>query len=333
MCTTVERSTPRPVGRLPLRGLPGQHLHEDLVLRARRQPPTSSPRRCLHGRIGHHQQPPDRSGTPTRGWVFQRSNGSKLRRKTVPYYFVGLAVAGVEHRPLIPEGMPVLVDEDLRPGPAARYTTRLSGCFHPPGGPAVLALHCRRMPPFLEVAVSSATNTPSAWPSRSTMNSRRSARTRSSSHAAVRNRRCIRSGLTCPACSASHQPFFCSIGESSPSSICRAVHRGSARANRSPIRSARSQTPAATPEELHYRQRPSPHVQLCPQQTIDTKHRELIGSFAHAGRAWRQAPRPVNDHDFPSDTEGVAIPTASTTRTTTAAVSASAPAATHPSSL
>jgi hypothetical protein len=45
-----------------------------------------------------------------------------------------------------------------------------------------------------------------------------------------------------------------------------------------------------------------------PILSVDTKHRELIGNFAHAGTAWRQAPRLVSDHDFPSDALGVAIP-------------------------
>jgi Rhodopirellula transposase DDE domain len=45
-----------------------------------------------------------------------------------------------------------------------------------------------------------------------------------------------------------------------------------------------------------------------PIVSIDTKHRELIGNFAHAGTTWRQSPQLVNDHDFPSDASGVAIP-------------------------
>jgi hypothetical protein len=45
-----------------------------------------------------------------------------------------------------------------------------------------------------------------------------------------------------------------------------------------------------------------------PIVSVDTKHRELIGNFAHAGATWRRAPHLVNDHDFPSDAEGVAIP-------------------------
>jgi Rhodopirellula transposase DDE domain len=45
-----------------------------------------------------------------------------------------------------------------------------------------------------------------------------------------------------------------------------------------------------------------------PIVSVDTKHRELIGNFARAGSTWRQTPYLVNDHDFPSDAQGVAIP-------------------------
>lgn len=45
-----------------------------------------------------------------------------------------------------------------------------------------------------------------------------------------------------------------------------------------------------------------------PIVSIDTKHRELVGNFAHKGTTWRRQPRLVNDHDFPSDALGVAIP-------------------------
>ena len=45
-----------------------------------------------------------------------------------------------------------------------------------------------------------------------------------------------------------------------------------------------------------------------PVVSVDTKHRELIGLFHRAGRTWRTTPILVNDHDFPSDAEGVAIP-------------------------
>lgn len=45
-----------------------------------------------------------------------------------------------------------------------------------------------------------------------------------------------------------------------------------------------------------------------PVISVDTKSRELIGSFHQPGRRWSQAPIQVLDHDFPSDAQGVAIP-------------------------
>lgn len=45
-----------------------------------------------------------------------------------------------------------------------------------------------------------------------------------------------------------------------------------------------------------------------PLISVDTKSRELIGPFHHAGRKWSADAIKVLDHDFPSDASGVAIP-------------------------
>ena len=45
-----------------------------------------------------------------------------------------------------------------------------------------------------------------------------------------------------------------------------------------------------------------------PVISVDTKSRELMGSFHQSGRRWSQEPIKVFDHDFPSDSQGVAIP-------------------------
>jgi hypothetical protein len=45
-----------------------------------------------------------------------------------------------------------------------------------------------------------------------------------------------------------------------------------------------------------------------PMISVDTKKRELVGNFKHAGGTWRQAPRDVLEYDYPSDAIGVAIP-------------------------
>ncbi len=42
--------------------------------------------------------------------------------------------------------------------------------------------------------------------------------------------------------------------------------------------------------------------------SVDTKKKELIGLFENAGRAWPRQAVAVNDHDFRSQAEGVAIP-------------------------
>ena len=42
--------------------------------------------------------------------------------------------------------------------------------------------------------------------------------------------------------------------------------------------------------------------------SIDAKKRELVGNFKNQGTTWRQTPTLVNDHDFPSDAKGVALP-------------------------
>ena len=42
--------------------------------------------------------------------------------------------------------------------------------------------------------------------------------------------------------------------------------------------------------------------------SVDTKKRELVGSFKNPGSRWDLSPRLVNDHDFRSDSTGIAIP-------------------------
>ena len=42
--------------------------------------------------------------------------------------------------------------------------------------------------------------------------------------------------------------------------------------------------------------------------SVDTKKRELVGNFRNPGASWDRSPRLVQDHDFRSDSTGVAIP-------------------------
>jgi Rhodopirellula transposase DDE domain len=45
-----------------------------------------------------------------------------------------------------------------------------------------------------------------------------------------------------------------------------------------------------------------------PAISVDTKKKELVGNFKHAGRTWRRHSRKVLDHDYPSWALGQAIP-------------------------
>jgi hypothetical protein len=45
-----------------------------------------------------------------------------------------------------------------------------------------------------------------------------------------------------------------------------------------------------------------------PIVSIDSKKKELVGNFKNPGTTWRRTPERVNDHDFRSDAEGIAIP-------------------------
>jgi hypothetical protein len=52
------------------------------------------------------------------------------------------------------------------------------------------------------------------------------------------------------------------------------------------------------------------HFAACglPVISVDTKKKELVGCFKNAGASWGRSPVEVNDHDFPSDSVGKAIP-------------------------
>ena len=45
-----------------------------------------------------------------------------------------------------------------------------------------------------------------------------------------------------------------------------------------------------------------------PVVSIDTKKRELVGNFKNSGSIWAKTPQAVNDHDFRSQADGIAIP-------------------------
>ena len=45
-----------------------------------------------------------------------------------------------------------------------------------------------------------------------------------------------------------------------------------------------------------------------PLVSVDTKKRELVGNFKNPGAAWERQPVQVNDHDFRSQAQGLAVP-------------------------
>jgi hypothetical protein len=45
-----------------------------------------------------------------------------------------------------------------------------------------------------------------------------------------------------------------------------------------------------------------------PVISVDTKKKELVGTFKNAGAKWDREPVLVNDHDFRSEAEGIAVP-------------------------
>jgi hypothetical protein len=68
--------------------------------------------------------------------------------------------------------------------------------------------------------------------------------------------------------------------------------------------------PQERDRQFHYlcRQRAAFARRGWPIISVDTKKKDLIGLFKNGGRAWKKAPMPVYDHDFPSDADGRMVP-------------------------
>ena len=86
----------------------------------------------------------------------------------------------------------------------------------------------------------------------------------------------------------------------------------SLRLNLKCLESGQSKPPDPRQRDLQFRyirgQIRSYKANAMPVISVDTKSRELIGPFHQTGRKWSQEPIQVLDHDFPSDSKGVAIP-------------------------
>ncbi|HEV3263848.1 MAG TPA: ISAzo13 family transposase [Gemmataceae bacterium] len=71
-----------------------------------------------------------------------------------------------------------------------------------------------------------------------------------------------------------------------------------------------SRDPASRDEQFRYiaaRQKAFAVAGL-PAISVDTKKKELIGNFRNPGRLWCRQPPEVDEHSFPSQAEGVAVP-------------------------
>jgi len=86
----------------------------------------------------------------------------------------------------------------------------------------------------------------------------------------------------------------------------------SLRLNLKCLESGQSKPPDPRKRDLQFRyirsQIKTYKANALPVISVDTKSRELIGPFHQAGRKWSLAPIKVLDHDFPSDSEGIALP-------------------------
>lgn len=86
----------------------------------------------------------------------------------------------------------------------------------------------------------------------------------------------------------------------------------SLRLNLKCLESGQSKPPDPRQRDLQFRyirnQIRTYSTQGLPVISVDAKSRELIGPFHQSGRRWSQAPIKVLDHDFPSDSKGIALP-------------------------
>lgn len=93
----------------------------------------------------------------------------------------------------------------------------------------------------------------------------------------------------------------------SPRTVARLLHklRFSLRVNRKKVgpRHPLRETQFAHIGKLRQRFR----RQGNPVISADAKKRELVGNFKNAGAKWERTPTPVNDHDFRSQSDGIAI--------------------------
>ena len=100
----------------------------------------------------------------------------------------------------------------------------------------------------------------------------------------------------------------------SANTVCKLLKKMdfSLRVNLKTLESGLSKPPDPRQRDLQFRyirsQIRSYRAQGMPVISVDTKSRELMGPFHQSGQKWSHEPIKVFDHDFPSDSQGLAIP-------------------------
>jgi hypothetical protein len=100
----------------------------------------------------------------------------------------------------------------------------------------------------------------------------------------------------------------------SPNTVCRLLKQMgySLKVNHKKLESGIKNPPDPQQRDEQFRYIADLREQFAKQNnpiiSVDTKKKELIGNFKNNGTSWQQDPIAVNDHDFPSDAQGKAIP-------------------------
>src|SRR5262249_12853860 len=78
------------------------------------------------------------------------------------------------------------------------------------------------------------------------------------------------------------------------------------------VRKRRGVNPDPARRDEQFRYIASQRAGFCrvglPVISVDTKKKELIGNFKNPGKTWCRKPREVNEHDYASQAEGLAVP-------------------------
>lgn len=102
------------------------------------------------------------------------------------------------------------------------------------------------------------------------------------------------------------------VGASSVRRLLKELLGYSLRVNHKKVESGNRKPPAPQQRDAQFRYISATRASFArrglPSISVDAKKKELIGPFKNGGRAWRQEPLAVYDHDFPSDARGRLVP-------------------------